>query len=220
MFECFWDGCVQNCSAVWKLCHNLATPSYWLELLLLYKYWIVAVGALIEGEVVLMMAAASAYHGHISVYYVAVFAAVGAIVHDHVLFLLGRLFKDRFARLKQRRALVQRVDNLLTRYGVYFVCAFRFLYGVRTLTPLLLGASRRFTLAVYSLCVCVSAVIWACLITYLGYTFAVVFDWLVETFAQVKSVIVYGVLGVTVMLTSWFVLRRMIEKRGAQKEKE
>ena len=116
-------------------------------------------------------------------------------------------------RKKAKSALVQKVDKLLVKYGVYFLCSFRFLYGVRTLTPLILGASKRFSWKFYSLCVCVSSIVWAMLITYLGYTFALVFEWLIDTFQHVKSLVGYIVMGVIVLIISAVVVRKLLGKK-------
>ncbi len=217
-----WDSILQSCVSVFNtttaMCGQLASPSYWFDLLLVYKYWVVAAGALIEGEIILMMAAAAAYHGHIVVYNVALFAAVGAIVHDHVLYALGLLFRERFEQIKERYVIAAKVERLIQRYGIYFVCSFRFLYGVRTLTPLMLGAAQKFSWRQYTFCVCLSAVIWACLITYLGYTFAIAFEWLIGVFKSVKSIIVYVVLGVIVMIVSIFLLRWLLRRIRARKQ--
>ncbi|MCY4414555.1 MAG: DedA family protein [Alphaproteobacteria bacterium] len=158
-----------------------------------------------------MIAAASAYHGHISIYYVAIFAATGAIIHDHALYYLGHKLEKRLKDGKKMRH-VRRIYNLVDKYGIYFVAMFRFLYGIRTITPIILGASHKFSLKKYSLFVCVSAVLWAVIITYLGYTFAIMFEWLIGEFKRIKSIIFYGVLSALIIATSVYFIRKFAKK--------
>ena len=207
---------VQVCQDVfsnsWGFCTQLFTLSFWFSLLVKYKYWIVVLGALIEGEIILMMAAAAAYHGHISLALVITFATLGAIVHDHALFFLGQRLSNRL-RESKHHAKIDKVRKLLDRYGIFFVAMFRFLYGVRTITPIILGATHRFTLKVYSLCVCVSAAIWAFIISYLGYSFALMLELLVDEFKRIKSLIFYAVIGFIVLAVSSYTLKILLKKR-------
>jgi len=193
---------------------KLFTLTFWSDLLITYKYWVVVFGGLIEGELILMLAAASAYHGHISIYWVVICAVLGAIFHDHVLFYVGgRLGKRAFQNPKYKRR-VGWIQKLVDRYGIYFVATFRFLYGIRTVTPLFLGASQKFSWRVYSTCVVISSTIWGLIIGYLGYTFALVFEHLVDEFKRVKGVILYVVMSCFVVVVSVYILKRLLRDKG------
>jgi membrane protein DedA with SNARE-associated domain len=69
-------------------------------------------------------------------------AFVGSVAGDQVWFLVGkragRAAIDRRPRWKRH---AERVEKWLARYGTAFVVGFRFIYGLRTVSPLLLGAS-------------------------------------------------------------------------------
>ena len=202
--------CIDNLSAGVHFCAKLFSTAFWFGLLVEYKYWIVILGALIEGELILMMAAASAYHGHISVYLVAIFAALGAVVHDHALYWLGHKLGHKLKKGKYF-ARAQKIYKLTDKYGVYFVATFRFLYGIRTITPIMLGASHKFSVKTYSMCVVLSSIIWAIIISYLGYTFALVFDWLSAEFKRIKSIILYVVLGAVIIGLSFYILKKLFQ---------
>ncbi|UNM06750.1 MAG: VTT domain-containing protein [Holosporaceae bacterium] len=64
---------------------------------------------------------------------------------------------------------MSKVSDLIHKYDNLFIMSFRFVYGLRTVTPLLCGNSR-IEWKRYALLVSVSALIWAVVVAYLGYT--------------------------------------------------
>lgn len=191
------------------VCSKLFSTAFWFDLLVTYKYWIVVLGALIEGELILMIAAATAYHGHISIYLVISFAIMGAILHDHVLYWVGYRLQATLKKEKYARK-AEKINKLVNRYGIYFVATFRFLYGIRTITPIILGATHKFSLKIYSICVILSSIVWAVIISYLGYSFALVFEWFSEEFKRVKSIVFYSVIGCIVLFFSVYILKKLL----------
>lgn len=163
---------------------NLFTPSFWTTLLIQYKYWIVIGGALIEGEVLLILAGGAAYHGHLNLYWVMLIAFIGAVIHDHLLFFIGRYMGSKviykYPSLHNRAA---KISDFMHRYDHWFIMSFRFIYGVRTVTPIIVGTTS-IPLRRYSLLVTISALIWAVIVAYLGYAFAIAIDALLENFAK------------------------------------
>ncbi len=146
------------------------------NLLITYKYWIVIAGALLEGEAVLLMAGASAYHGHINIYMVMLIAFIGAVIHDHVLFFVGRhMGRKIFVKYPKVNEKYQKVSKLLHKHDNLFIFGFRFVYGIRTLTPMILGTTA-ITLKKYSLLTVISAFLWATSVAYIGYSCALIIE--------------------------------------------
>lgn len=165
---------------------------YLLQLLIEYKYWIVVAGALLEGEVVLLIAGMAAYHGHLNLYMVMLISFLGAVFHDHALFFVGRhggarLFK-RFPKIREKS---QRVFDLFEKYQNYFILGFRFVYGIRTITPIIIGTST-ITLKRYSLLTILAGVIWAVVISYLGYGFAAIIGDIIDAVQRGQKYIAAG----------------------------
>ncbi len=106
-----------------------------------YGYGIVLVGTFLEGETVLIIAAALARLGYLQFPIVLGVAAVGAFIGDNFYFFLGRRYGtralSRFARLGRA---VPRVDALLARWRWGAVILLRFMYGLRTVGPIVIGA--------------------------------------------------------------------------------
>lgn len=129
----------------------------------------VFVGTLLEGETVLLLAAASTHLGLLDLRAVLTVAVVGAFLGDNVAFLIGRHFgshvTERFPKLG---AAVPRVDRALARWRWAAVIALRFMYGLRIAGPVLIGAGAmpawEFVAAN-----ALGAILWAAIIGSLGY---------------------------------------------------
>jgi membrane protein DedA with SNARE-associated domain len=115
-----------------------------------WGYAAIALGAFVEGETVLLAAGALAQRGLVSLPLVVLCGIAGSVGWSQLWFHLGRRFGR--AALERRPAWQARSDDMqrwLTRYEHLFVLGFRFISGVGTAAPVLLGASgyhrRRFT---------------------------------------------------------------------------
>ncbi|MBX9622018.1 MAG: DedA family protein [Alphaproteobacteria bacterium] len=136
-----------------------------------WGYIVVFLGSMIEGESVVITAGFLAHEGYLSLPKIIAISFFGTLIADQGLYHLDRYqgvyFLTRFPRLKPR---ADRAFLLLHRYNGYFILAFRFIYGIRTISPLVIGASgispKRFT--VLNL---IAASIWSVLSCLVGYFF-------------------------------------------------
>lgn len=120
-------------------------------LVIRWGYWAVLVGCFFEGEAVLIAGGAFAHRGLLALPWVMLAAFLGSVLGDQLWFQVGRRLGQPFVQRRTAwQARVQRIHAWLDRYGMVFVFGFRFVYGVRSVTPALLGASgyplRRFLL--------------------------------------------------------------------------
>lgn len=108
-----------------------------------HGYWVTFIGSLIEGETVLTLAGLAAHRGYLHLPLLIALAAAGSFIGDQIYFLIGRRYGKRLiARFPRVRPAVRRVDALVIRYAGASVVAVRFLYGLRTLGPIAIGATR------------------------------------------------------------------------------
>ncbi|MBT4880576.1 MAG: DedA family protein [Alphaproteobacteria bacterium] len=177
-----------------------------------YGYWMIIVGALIEGEALLLLAGAFAYHGFFSLPLVMLISYVGAIIHDQLLFFLGRyggtwLLK----RCPKWAKKTERVFKLMKKYDNIFILGFRFIYGIRTITPIAIGMSeikqRR-----YALLTLLAGAIWAIVISFLGYFFAEAIESITQNFDKVQKYIAAGVGVVVLAAASYYYFKKKIRK--------
>jgi membrane protein DedA with SNARE-associated domain len=139
------------------------------ELVRTYGYLAVLVGTLVEGETIAAIAGFLAHRGYLDFPWVVIMAFVGTFISDQGLFYIGRVKGT--AQLEKRpewKAKADRVLALLNRYQNWLILGFRFLYGLRTVTPLMIGLSRVGRLR-YLVLNGIGALVWAISIVSLGY---------------------------------------------------
>lgn len=140
---------------------------------LITKYGVfgVLLGAGVEGEGVVFLGGVLAHRGLLAVWQVALAAALGSFIADQLFFALGRRASGlAFVTRLTRTAAMHRARGLLERYPTGFILAFRFLYGLRIISPVLIGTTTipamRF-LVLNALAAC----LWGVVITGIGYLF-------------------------------------------------
>ncbi|MDN5844573.1 MAG: DedA family protein, partial [Alcaligenaceae bacterium] len=134
-----------------------------------YGYFAVAGGALLEGESVLLAAAAAASHGYLQLPAVIMVAAAFGFLGDQVFFFAGRKYGTRllgrFPSMQERAA---RVNVLLERHHVLIILVVRFMYGLRTVGPIAIGMSTVHWLR-FLVLNAIGAIIWSSLVGGIGY---------------------------------------------------
>lgn len=155
-------------------------------------------GAGLEGETVVMLGGLMAHRGLINPFAAAAAASVGSFVADQFFFLAGRRFRNArwMRRLIQRPTFAKAIARL-ERHPNAFILSFRFIYGLRTISPAAVGTSqisaRRFLLLNL-----IAAVVWGSLFTTIGYVFGSSVEKVAGSISHV--VIAALVLAVTVYL--------------------
>jgi membrane protein DedA with SNARE-associated domain len=136
-----------------------------------YGYPMVLAGSLLEGETVVVLAGLAAHLGYLALWKVIPIAALGGFLGDQFYFFLGRrhglAVLERFPAAKK---VAPKVDALVLRYRLLAVPMLRFAYGVRTVGPVIVGASSipAWQFAVLNL---LGALVWATVIASAGYLF-------------------------------------------------
>ncbi|MFC3532799.1 DedA family protein [Vogesella facilis] len=148
------------------------------QLLADYGYLAVFVGAVLEGESLLLLAGFAAQQGYLSLPLVVLLALGGGTLGDQLFFWLGRRYNA--ALLRRLPAGVQRaeqVNRLLLRYDAWVIVGVRFMYGLRVIGPIVIGMSRvsAWRFAGFNL---LGAAIWAPLIAGCGFLFGHSLQWL------------------------------------------
>ncbi|MCE5387155.1 MAG: DedA family protein [Acidithiobacillus sp.] len=140
------------------------------EFLRRYGYSILFLGTLFEGEAVVVIAGALAQAGILSLPWVIVSAWAGSTLNDQILYQLGYHYQERLLRWLPGflRRHVQRAEGMIRRFGDSITLLFRFIYGTRTITPILLGI-HRYHPRRYLWMNPLAALLWAIVIASVGY---------------------------------------------------
>jgi membrane protein DedA with SNARE-associated domain len=141
------------------------------DLITTYGYGAVGIGAFIEGETVVVLGGLAAHRGYLELPWVIFSAALGALVGDQFYFYLGRAKgKTALEKRSNWKRKSEKVFALLDRHQTWFILVFRFLYGFRTVTPFIIGASHISPTRFLFLDLLGSA-IWATIVGTSGYLF-------------------------------------------------
>ena len=112
------------------------------DLVVHWGYLGVSIGTFIEGEAVLIAAGALARRGILSPVMVAACALAGSMAWSQLWFRIGRRAGSPALRVRPRwTARVQRCERGLQRNASLFVIGCRFIAGMSSVSPAVLGAS-------------------------------------------------------------------------------
>jgi membrane protein DedA with SNARE-associated domain len=146
------------------------------QLVTTYGYPVLFGGAVLEGETVVAIAGYLAHRGYLSLPFVFAVAAAGACVGDQFYFYLGRRHgMSVLARFPSAQGYVRHATRLIERYQVWAIFFIRFMYGVRTVGPMVFGMSQ-VSWRLYVMLNLASSLIWASAIAGAGYLFGQVVE--------------------------------------------
>ena len=137
-----------------------------------YGYWALLAGTFIEGETILMLGGLSAQLGYLDLSMVMVVAFIGSFSGDQLYFIIGRLKgAELLAKHQKWHSKVERVHCYLERYHDLIMLGFRFVYGIRIMTPFVLAMSPKIKTGRFVVFNAIGAVIWSVVVAGGGYLF-------------------------------------------------
>jgi membrane protein DedA with SNARE-associated domain len=163
------------------------------SIIAIYGYPALFAGILLEGETVLIIAGFLAHRGYLHLSLVMIVAFLGAYLYGQAFFYLGKRGKGAFLeRMPRFQPGLLKVNRLLDAYQTLIVIGFRFLYGMRTVTPLVIGisgySSRRFALLN-----AIGSFFWALAIASIGFLFGQVLDAMLSDIRRYELWVLFGI---------------------------
>ena len=138
-------------------------------LLATYGYWAIFIGCLLEGETILILGGMAAHQHVLKLLPVIGYASLAGLLGDQLLFWAGRYFGERLLpRLHKQQAAIDKVTSLIQHHPTVSIFSVRFLYGMRLVGPMVIGASKVSPLK-FACINLVGAVVWATLFASAGY---------------------------------------------------
>jgi membrane protein DedA with SNARE-associated domain len=181
-----------------------------VALLQAYGYPALLLGTFLEGETIVIIAGFLAQQKLLSPPLIALCAFCGSVTSDQCMFVLGRwkgmAIIRRFAKLEKK---VAKAARLLARYETPLILGFRFLYGVRNVTPVLMGVSGVNHLKFLALNI-VGAAVWAVSFTAAGYFFGSAVTVFLDAVPHAGRYVFGGFVLIALAVWAW---RRMRGKR-------
>jgi membrane protein DedA with SNARE-associated domain len=171
-----------------------------------WGYLAICCGTFLEGETVLVTAGTLCHEGLLFTPWAAAAGCAGSIAWSQVWFWTGRrLGVSGLAR--KRPHLVANLDPSLNRYGDLFVFGFRFVAGMGTVAPALIGALR-YSAPRFAIVDSAGAALWTSAFGGIGWAIAAGVHGLTDKASHVSTLIAlaFGISGLALLTLHW--LRR------------
>ncbi|OZY35460.1 hypothetical protein CJF35_19120 [Pseudomonas lundensis] len=181
-------------------------------LLATYGYWAIFIGCLLEGETILILGGMAAHQHVLKLLPVIGYASLAGMLGDQLLFWAGRYFGERLLpRLHKQQAAIDKVTSLIQHHPTVSIFSVRFLYGMRLVGPMVIGASK--VSPIKFACInLVGAVVWATLFASAGYWAG---EFLQRVLGDLKPYRLPIALGVVALVVAVGLIRHFRAKRKA-----
>jgi membrane protein DedA with SNARE-associated domain len=168
-----------SCCGSWGSSHE-ARPAPRLVTIeaIVEQYGLAAVfaGAALEGEAAVIAGGLLAHQDMFPLAGAMAAAAAGSFTADQAYFYAGRRFRDhRWVAAARERPAFAKAMAALERHPIGFIFVFRFLYGLRTISPIAIGTAG-IRPRLYAAVNAVSAILWAITFTTIGFLFGDTFE--------------------------------------------
>lgn len=180
-----------------------------------WGYVAVLLGSMVEGESIILTACVLAHMGYLNIYYIMIISFLGTLIADQSLFLIGmRYGPSLFKKYPNLKTKSKRIFELLEKYDIWFILSFRFIYGIRTLSPLVIGASEKISLKRFAPLNLLAAIIWVLLSCFLGYVvLGETVEEVIENFDIIKKYFIYVLIGIATLITMAILFYKMKKKK-------
>ena len=145
-----------------------------------YGYVAILVGTFFEGETILVLGGFAAHRGYLDLPGVILAAFVGTLLGDQLFFVLGRRHSEKIlAKRPSWKRRVKKAQDRVRRFRIPFLIGFRFLYGLRSVTPFVVGMSD-VPAPLFVFLNALGAMVWAIAVGIGGYLFGNVLEIFIE----------------------------------------
>jgi membrane protein DedA with SNARE-associated domain len=180
------------------------------ELIATYGYPAILLGTFFEGETIVLIAGYLASRDYLLLQWVIGCAFLGTWVGDSLYFFIGRRWGDKLlARWPQWRPAADRALGLLHRYHTIFILSFRFFYGLRTISPFVIGMSKVPTSRFLALNF-IASIVWASIFSSAGFLLGTMLESVIAKVERYELYLLCGIaaVGMIVWLVHWMRARR------------
>lgn len=183
------------------------------ELISNYGYAAIAVGTFFEGETILILGGFAAHRGYLELPWVVVSAFLGTLCGDQLYFYIGRSKGvSAFAERPGWKQKSEKVFRLMNKHQTWLILGFRFIYGIRTVTPFLIGASRVSPLRFLVLNT-IGGLVWAVVVGTLGYLFGQTLELIVADLKKYELFAFAGLAGIGLLVWTFYQWRKLASTR-------
>ena len=184
------------------------------QIIATYGLLVVFLGTLLEGETIAIMAGFLALQGVVDGRLALMAAFLGALTSDQVLFMVGRRFADHPMVMRQRkRPLFAKALARVEAGSTFYILIFRFLYGLRTVSPLAIGVSN-VSSRKFAILNAIAAFIWAAAMVGIGFAFGRTIEATLGRFHHIEHILIAMIaVGIVSYAALYWLHRRFIRKQ-------
>lgn len=182
----------------------------WQQLVSQYGYLAILIGTLLEGEMIVILGGFMAHRHYLELHWVIVCAFSGTLFSDQMYYYIGRLKGRQFIESRPTwKIRTEKAFYLLHKYPWLFVLGFRFVYGIRTVTPFAIGASN-FPPLKFLILNMIGAGLWALTIASIGYLIG---DFILAHSKKYELTVVFILIGIAALGWAIYTLRERLEAK-------
>lgn len=188
---------------------------FFKELIAQYGYIALFIGTFLEGETILLLAgfAAQSPDFNLDIRLVILAAFCGSLAGDQTAFFIGRHFGRKLVERSEKwRKRADKVHAMLTKYHEVLILSFRFFYGLRNLTPFVLGTAD-ITVLKFFILNAIGAAIWAVSFALVGYVFGSLLENVLTRVIDNVHHVELAILGVAALIALGVWLRKALRRR-------
>ena len=172
-----------------------------------YGYWAVFIGAMVEGESIILTASALAALRHFSILRVGIATFAGTLLADQLVYFFGLAYGTQTLSYLCRRFPLWKIHvekglSFLKRHETLYILSFRFIYGIRIISPFIIGA-QKVPFIRFAVLNVVAAFIWTFISCCIGYFLGTVLGQFTHNIGLIIAGILVGIFGLT-----WLIARR------------
>ncbi|HET6514180.1 MAG TPA: DedA family protein [Thermodesulfovibrionales bacterium] len=192
----------------------MLSPATLEHLIRTYGYAALLIGTFFEGETILIIGGLAAHMGYLRLPLVMAIALIGSFSGDQVFYFVGRARgRDLLARHPRWHCRAEKIHLIVARYHDLIMLGFRFVYGIRILTPIVIGSNQRIKASRFIILNAVGAALWAVLVSAGGYLFGTTLEIVMKDIRRYEMEVIIGILLIGGILWMVHYLR---EKRKAK----
>jgi membrane protein DedA with SNARE-associated domain len=184
---------------------------YLIDFIKDWGYIAVFLGSLVEGESVILVACFMAHLGYLSLPKIMIIAFCGTLFADQALYYVGRYYGQAIIQKFHRlHAPANRAFKLLHSWDIWFILSFRFIWGIRTISPIVIGSSG-ISPQRYTPLNILAAVIWTLISCIGGYMLSGVIEDI--GLHVIKRYFGYFTIGIIILVVGFIALKRWMKSR-------
>ena len=171
-------------------------------------YILLFFGIFLEGEIVFLSAVIAAHQGILNIWIVVLVAIIATLTSDVFYFNAGRLKAKKWLSKSKFTEKFESVNKRLLRHRTKMLWSYRFIYGMRMITPFVLGTQEiSFT---YFMKYCVlSTILWCSVFVFIGYSFGEI---IINNMKHIEKIEYYVIAGL-IIVSLFLIISKRLKKQ-------